>query len=71
MPCGDFVHFVAYFNSFQCIKKNHVLSVCNFDVFITVKVNLPEARVSKKKKKKKNIHKIVLLFPSHVKSELT
>lgn len=70
MPCGGFVHFVAYLTSFQCIK-NHVLSVCNFDVFITVKVNLPEARVSKKKRKKKNIHEIVLLFPSHVKSELT
>lgn len=41
--------------------------VCNFDVFITVKVNLTEARVSKKK----DIHEIVLLFPSHVKSELT
>lgn len=44
-----------------------MLSVCNFDVFITVKVNLPEARVSKKKK---NIHEIVLLFSFHVKSEL-
>lgn len=29
-----------------CVLKNDVLSVCNFDVFITVKVNLPEARVS-------------------------
>lgn len=67
MPCGGFVHFVAYFTSFPCIKKNHVLSVCNFDVFITVKVNLPEARVSKKKR---NIHEILLPFPFHVKSEL-
>lgn len=48
MPRGEFVHFVAYFTSFQCIKgkKNHVLSVCNFDVFITVEVNSTEARVS-------------------------